>query len=38
MDLALGQVSALVESVPVVELAFSPDPSVWDFITEQVLS
>jgi hypothetical protein len=38
MDRALGQVSALVESVSVVELAFSPDPSVWDFITEQVLS
>lgn len=38
MERALGQVSALVEDVPVLELAFSPDPSVWDFITEQVLS
>jgi hypothetical protein len=37
MDRTLGHVSALIEAVPVLEFAFAPDPSAWDFITNQVL-
>ena len=38
MDRTLGHVSALLENVPVFELTFCPEPSVWQFIEEQVLS
>ena len=38
MDRALGHVSALLDKVPVFELAFRPDASVWGFIKEHVLS
>ena len=37
MDRALDQVAGLVQSVPVFELAFAKDASVWDFIKEHVL-
>ena len=38
MDRTLGQVSDLLDKVPVFELTFCPEPSVWEFIEEQVLS
>ena len=38
MERALDQLSGLVQSVPVFELAFAKDPSAWDFIEEHVLS
>ncbi|TDI38289.1 MAG: hypothetical protein E2P02_20845 [Acidobacteria bacterium] len=38
MERALDQISGLVQSVPVFELAFANDPSAWDFIEEHVLS
>lgn len=38
MERTLGHVSALVDEVPVFELAFRPEPSVWGFLEETVLS
>ena len=37
MERALDQISGLVQSVPVFELAFAKDPSAWNFIEKHVL-